>query len=236
MNYRKSYATILFAGLDTNDGVAFFERLTRCGYHCLRVGSLAELRANLGTEAIDILLLNLYMPDGHAADFLKEMRTRSDLPAIVLSDSPDPGEEILCLEAGSDDFCTLRPDDTILLARVRALLRRAQAQIRRVAERNTLGQVEMKDSLQAAVYRGNSLELTPTEYRVLRALGDNLGVPVSRDELVRIVWDSTYLLEHRTVDIHVRNLRQKLSEHGCGLVVASVRGVGYKLSSPTDRS
>ena len=95
----------------------------------------------------------------------------------------------------------------------------------------------MNESLQSAVCRGKSLKLTPTEYKILRALGENMGQPLSREVILREVWDTDYLIDNRLVDSHVRNLRKKLSEGESGLVIASVRGVGYRLAgSPKSRA
>ena len=161
---------------------------------------------------------------------MKELRIRSDIPALVVCDNSDPCDELFCLEAGADDFYTFQHDNAILFARIRSLLRRALAIDRRKNKR-TLGDVEMNDSLQSATCRGMSLKVTPTEFKILRTLGQNLGQPVSREEILNSVWQTEYMIDNRLVDSHVRNLRKKLSDARSGLVIASIRGIGYRLAT-----
>ena len=236
MDYRNAYATILLAGPETDRRAVVLERLAKRGYSCVTADTGVEARTRCKGSSFDLLLLELYMPDGHAADFLKDIRARSDIPTLVFCESADPCDELFCLEAGADDFYTFQRDNAILYARIRSLLRRAHYAERRRHKRN-LGDVEMNESLQSAVCRGKSLKLTPTEYKILRALGENMGQPLSREVILREVWDTDYLIDNRLVDSHVRNLRKKLSEGESGLVIASVRGVGYRLAgSPKSRA
>ena len=76
-----------------------------------------------------------------------------------------------------------------------------------------------------------SLKVTPTEFKILRTLGQNLGQPVSREEILNSVWQTEYMIDNRLVDSHVRNLRKKLSDARSGLVIASIRGIGYRLAT-----
>lgn len=230
MDYQNAYATILLAGPETERRAVVLERLAKRGYSCVTADTGVEARKQCRSSSFDLLLLELYMPDGHAADFLKELRTRSDIPALVVCDNSDPCDELFCLEAGADDFYTFQHDNAILFARIRSLLRRALAVDRRKNKRN-LGDVEMNDSLQSATCRGRSLKVTPTEFKILRTLGQNLGEPVSREEILKSVWQTEYMIDNRLVDSHVRNLRKKLSDGRSGLVVASVRGIGYRLAT-----
>jgi DNA-binding response OmpR family regulator len=230
MGYQNAYATILLAGPETDRRAVVTDRLVRWGYSCVTADTGVEAKNHCRSYSFDLLLLELYMPDGHAADFLKELRTRSDIPALVICDNADPSDELFCLEAGADDFYTFQHDNAVLFARIRSLLRRALAVDRRKNKRN-LGDVEMNDSLQSAICRGKSLKLTPTEFKILRTLGQSVGQPVSREEILMSVWQTEFMIDNRLVDSHVRNLRKKLSEGCSGLVVASVRGVGYRLAT-----
>ena len=235
MNYREVYATILLAGLDAQSRVAVQERLARRGYRCLTADSLSELKALNQDTSVDLLLLHSGMPNGQVASFLREVRMESDTPIIVLSDSTCPDSEIHFLEAGADDFVVVRPDCSILVARVRALMRRTRLLQKQSSSNDILGKVVLNDSLQSALYEERSLKLTPIEYQLLRTLGDNLGEAVSRVELLRRVWDTEYLHDNRLIDTHVRNLRKKLVRANCGLAISSVRGVGYKLTDEARR-
>ena len=209
--------------------------LERAGF---RVNAIADGEAGLQRlfEARpDALVLDLMLPGRSGLEVLREVRDEPatrDLPVLILTARSAEMDKLLGFDHGADDYLTKPFSPRELVARVRALLRRAQP------EKSTglieAGELKIDTLAREASFRDRLLTLTPREFDLLAFFATRPGRVFSRDELLRKVWGYDYLGETRTVDVHVRRLRMKLGERN--RVIHTVTGAGYKLVAPVRAS
>jgi DNA-binding response OmpR family regulator len=205
--------------------------LERAGY---RVSTASDGEAGLKdlfASRPDALVLDLMLPGRSGLEILREVRgeplTR-DLPVVVLTARGAEMDKLLGFEHGADDYLTKPFSTRELIARIRALLRRAKPERGEAVLES--GALRVDPAAREASYRGRSLELTPREFDLLAFFVRHPGRVLSRDELLRKVWGYNYVGETRTVDVHIRRLRQKLGDQEP--VIETVMGAGYKLVAP----
>ena len=207
----------------------------------LQSEGFAVLLAETGERALDLartkdphlILLDLRLPDMSGFDVCRQLRTEGRrMPILMLTARDEELDKVLGLELGADDYVVKPYSLRELLSRIRALLRRAYGELAEASkgERIIFGQVEV-DLERLLVRRGGQLvELTPTEFRLLRYLVTHADRPFSRESLIEAVWgyDGT-IGSARTVDVHMRHLRKKLEEDPANpRWLVTVRGIGYK--------
>ncbi len=194
-----------------------------------------------GSEAIDrwhdvgpdLVLLDLMLPGADGLTVCRAIRRTSDVPIIMLTAKTDPVDVIVGLEAGADDYVTKPFEARVLLARIRAVLRRLHPD--GVAEGGTivLGGLVIDRTAVRVTRHGEPLELSPTEYKLLLVLAENAGRVLSRDALLRLVWDYDYLGDSRLVDVGVARLRSKVEDDPTHpALIQTRRGFGYCLVHP----
>ena len=174
----------------------------------------------------DAVLLDLNLPGRNGFDVCREIRAFSTVPLIMITGRVEEIDRLLGLELGADDYICKPFVAREVVARVRALLRRA-VQWRDAIPNRALA---FDDARHEAKLRGTALDLTPVEYRLLKALGERPGRVLSRAQLLDAIYYDHRVVSDRTVDSHVKNLRRKLVEAGAEDPVESVYGVGYKLT------
>jgi two-component system catabolic regulation response regulator CreB len=202
--------------------------LKREGYGVETAGTLAE--AGRKAEQADLVILDLMLPDGSGFDLLAGLRRLSPAPAvIVLSSRDQEADRVAGLETGADDYVTKPFSPREMVARVRAVLRRAR-QVEPPPSRPELPVTADADTRRAAVH-GRPLELTRVEFDLLLCLLDAPGRVFTRAQLIERIWGDNFAITDRTVDSHVKALRRKVAQAGGepGLI-ETVRGVGYRLS------
>lgn len=197
--------------------------------------------AENGQQALDLarnhdphlILLDIRLPDISGFDVCRQLRTEGKrMPILMLTARDEEVDKVLGLEMGADDYVVKPYSLRELISRIRALLRRAYGELAVPTSENkiTFGSVEVDfDRLQ--IYRESEpVELTPTEFRLLRFLMSHPERPFSRGELIEAVWGYDSDVESdRTVDVHIRHLRQKLEEEPSNPhYLLTVRGIGYK--------
>ena len=185
-------------------------------------GSKAAERVREGRP--DLLVLDLMLPEQSGFDVLKQVRAFSQVPVIILTARDAEHDKILGLELGADDYMTKPFSPGELVARARAVLRRASS-----GESGSLqaGDVELLHEERVVRVGERSLDLTPKEFELLRYLLYNRGIALSRERLLEEVWGYTFYGDARTVDAHIRQLRKKLEDWSP--LIQTVWGVGYKL-------
>lgn len=186
-------------------------------------------------ETPSLVVLDVRLPDGSGFDFCRQMRQLGlRMPVLMLTVQSDELDKVLGLEMGADDYLTKPYRMRELLARIRALLRRAYGELSS-AEGDILyvGDVVI-DRTRAAVSRGGrDLNLTPTEYRLLTFLARHPGQAFSRGQLIENVWGADgEFYDDKTVSVHVRRLREKIeADPSDPQLVLTVPGVGYRLAT-----
>jgi DNA-binding response OmpR family regulator len=197
--------------------------LGRDGMHAERAETLASARGKV--LAVELVILDLALPDGSGFSLLGELARLARPPRVIVLTSRDEDADcVASLEAGADDFVTKPFSPRALVARARAVLRRASSPAPHACPLDVdLGRREVR-------FAGRPVALTKIEFELLSALAECRGRVRTREHLVERVWGEAYALTVRTVDSHVKGLRRKLAEAGAPPeLIETVRGVGFKL-------
>jgi DNA-binding response OmpR family regulator len=201
--------------------------LERSGWRVVWVRSGEEALAELGRHQIRIVILDIRLPGIDGFDVARLVRTRSDVPILMLTARDEEPDRVAGLELGADDYLTKPFSPRELVARMKAVLRRTDG--RSAEDVLTLADVTLNRSAREVAVDGQPVELTTKEFDLLATLLENPGNVVSRDQLLDRVWGMTYPGGTRTVDVHVAQLRRKL---GRPELIRTVRGAGYKTVRP----
>jgi DNA-binding response OmpR family regulator len=177
----------------------------------------------LEQNEVRLAILDLQLPDADGLDLCRAIRTRSRLPIVILTARDDEVDRVTGLELGADDYIPKPFSPRELVARVRAVLRRAEPESD--DELIGLGDVLVDRGGRAVTVDGTPVELTGKEFDLLAYLIDHAGLVVSRERLLDRVWGLTFPGGTRTVDVHVAQLRKKLGRPG---LIRTIRGSGYK--------
>jgi DNA-binding response OmpR family regulator len=184
------------------------------------------------TRRPDAIILDLGLPGMDGLDVIRSLRRDADVPIVVLTARSDEADRIAGLELGADDYVVKPFSPKEVVARVRAVLRRAEAGAR-PAERLVVGDLEVDLVRHRVVAAGRSIRLTPTEFEILAVLARDPGRVFTRGQLLDAVRGFSLETYERAIDGHIRNLRRKLEpEPGAPRYVLTVHGVGYTLAEP----
>ncbi|HXX85743.1 MAG TPA: two-component system response regulator KdpE [Casimicrobiaceae bacterium] len=165
-----------------------------------------------GTRKPDVVILDLGLPDGSGIDFIRDLRTWSAVPVVVLSARVNEADKIEALDAGADDYLTKPFGVGELLARVRAVLRRKLGAGPKDGPVLCFGDVEVDQEKRLVRKGGEEVHLTPIEYRLLSVMIANLGRVLTHRQILREVWGPAYVDQGHYVRIHMAHLRQKLED------------------------
>lgn len=200
------------------------------GFEAEGFRNAADFWQALEKELPQLVLLDIMLPDEDGLHILKRLRAgaeTADLPVMMLTAKSSEYDRVVGLDSGADDYMPKPFGMMELVSRVRALLRRAT---KPAAEDKlfTAGSLVVDVKRRAVTVDGEPVILTYKEFELLCYLLENRGVVLSRDQILTKIWDYNYSGETRTVDVHIRTLRQKLGD--AGALIETVRGVGYRLA------
>lgn len=200
------------------------------GFEAEGFRNAADFWQALEKELPQLVLLDIMLPDEDGLHILKRLRAgaeTADLPVMMLTAKSSEYDRVVGLDSGADDYMPKPFGMMELVSRVRALLRRAA---KPAAEDKlfTAGSLAVDVKRRAVTVDGEPVILTYKEFELLCYLLENRGVVLSRDQILTKIWDYNYSGETRTVDVHIRMLRQKLGD--AGALIETVRGVGYRLA------
>lgn len=183
---------------------------------------------------IDLVVLDLALPKLDGLEVCRRLRARSTVPIIMLTARDEEIDKVIGLEIGADDYITKPFSIREFRSRVRALLRRASlAPAVDAGEEIEVGPVRINRARRRVDVEGRSPELTYVEFELVRILAEQPGRVFSRSDLLEEVWGSSQYRDPRTVDVHVRHLREKLErDAGKPELILTVRGVGYRFREP----
>jgi DNA-binding response OmpR family regulator len=185
----------------------------------------------IGRQPPALLILDLMLPQLDGWEVCRQVRSGTaapDLPIIMLTARDDDVDKIVGLELGADDYVTKPFNPRELVARVKALLRRT-AGLARPATTIHVGDLSIDPQRYEVFVAGESLDLRPKEFDLLRAMAEHSEIVLSREQLLDQVWGYDFYGETRTVDVHIAHLRKKLA--GSNVQIETVLGVGYKLTT-----
>ncbi|MFZ8996854.1 MAG: response regulator [Ilumatobacteraceae bacterium] len=225
--------TLLF--IEDDDGIRLALRLALEdeGYTVHEAVNGASGLATFRQHDVDLILLDLRLPDVSGFDVCRAIRSESIVPIIIITAQTDTYDMVAGLEAGADDYVTKPVVPKELAARIRALLRRVHLHESSPTSRSQVfGDLEVRQDLGIVLKAGVELNLTKTEYRLLCEFADHAGAVLSRDQLLERVWGYEYLGDSRLVDAHVRRLRLKVEDSPDDpRLIVTARGIGYRLMS-----
>jgi len=182
----------------------------------------------LSSKIPDLIILDLMLPDADGIEickYLKSNQNFSSIPIIMLTARADEADKVLGLELGADDYVTKPFSPRELVARVKAVLRRKTQDS---GKKIKIGEILLIDLNKFEVFVENKkIDLTPTEFRILKILASKKGWVFTRDQILDHLWGYEKAVLDRTIDVHIKNLREKLGE--AAKFIKNVRGVGYKI-------
>lgn len=176
----------------------------------------------------DLIILDLMLPDEDGLEIckkLKRMDNFSDVPIIILSAKDTESDRVIGLELGADDYITKPFSPREMVARVKAVLRRKTEKGEKKLEVGDILTVDL-DKYETSVL-GERVELTTTEFKIIKLLSTKKGIVFSREQILDYLWGDEKIVIDRTIDMHVKNLRKKLGM--AAPLIKSIRGIGYKL-------
>jgi len=187
--------------------------------------------AALSADDVDLVLLDLGLPDLDGRAVCRELRARSAVPIIVVSARGEEIDRVTLLELGADDYVVKPFGFRELVARIGAVLRRVSDGRQPVDQQAVIvGDVRIDPRARKVTVAGEAVALTPKEFDLLAYLAADLGAVRTREEIIRDVWDENWWGSTKTLDVHVASVRKKI---GPGLI-ETVRGVGFSLVSPDE--
>ena len=199
--------------------------LKNSGYTAVGFETAGQFYRALESRMPELILLDIMLPDEDGLSILRKLRMRADtqhIPVILVTAKGAEIDKVKGLDGGADDYITKPFGVMEMISRVKALLRRSGG-----AGDSLLvcGSVTLDKEKRMVTANGAPVELTYKEFELLRLLMKNCGIVISRDVIMERVWDTSFEGESRTIDVHVRTLRQKLGESGA--LIKTIRNVGY---------
>ena len=198
--------------------------LEREGFQVQRVATGTDA---LEADGVDVVLLDLGLPDIDGFEVCRRLRSRSDVPILVISARGEEIDRVVGLELGADDYLVKPFGFRELVARIRAVTRRTGA-TPAAARPQQVGALEIDRRTRRVRVAGAEVALTPKEFDLLACLAEEPGTVVTRQELLDEVWDPHWYGPSRTIDVHVASVRKKLGDPRW---VETVRGVGFRLGA-----
>lgn len=209
------------------------------GFACIEAGNTYDAHCLILDERPDIVLLDWMLPGGSGIELLRRLKREDntrDVPVIMLTAKTAEDNIIQGLEVGADDYLTKPFAPRELIARIQALLRRTVALAK--SDRLQLGDILLDGDSQRVFIADEQVSVGPTEFRLLLFFMTHPDRAYSRGQLLDQVWGSNVYVEERTVDVHIRRLRQALQAPSCdcSAYVETVRGTGYRFCVPSART
>jgi DNA-binding response OmpR family regulator len=204
--------------------------LDKAGFDTEKFELADDLYKFLDNKIPDLIVLDLMLPDADGFDVCKDLKKNEqfiNIPIIMLTAKGDETNRVLGLEFGADDYVVKPFSPRELVARVKAVLRRGKVkeEAKQIIE---VGKILKIDLLKVnVIVNEKKVETTPTEFKIIKLLASRIGWVYSRNQLLDHLWGNDKIVVDRTIDVHIRNLREKLGE--AGKFIKNVRGVGYKM-------
>ena len=226
-------ARILFVEDEPSISGPFSKALVRAGFEPLVAATGSAALSLAERLPPDLVLLDLNLPDADGLDVCRELRQRADTPIVMLTARGTETDRIVGLDLGADDYVVKPFSADEVIARIRAVLRRARPA--ETSEPIVVGQLRLEPDTRRATLAGEPIDLSRKEFDLLGELARNAGRVVSREDLMTRVWDENWFGPTKTLDTHIGWLRRKLGEPASApRYIHTVYGVGFLLSAPEE--
>lgn len=204
--------------------------LSASGYDALGLKDGKELDEALKNTKPDLITLDIMLPNEDGISILKRLKNDEryhDIPIIMASAKGEEYDKVIGLDLGSDDYLAKPFGMMEMVSRIKAVLRRSEAVNKKQELRN--GAIYLNNIKHIVIVDDKEIELTLKEYELLLLFMNNIGIVFTREHLLASIWDSNFVGESRTIDVHVGTLRNKLGKYGA--CIKTLRGVGYKMEA-----
>lgn len=204
--------------------------LNASGYDALGLKDGKELDEALKSEKPCLITLDIMLPNEDGISILKRLKNDEryhDIPIIMASAKGEEYDKVIGLDLGADDYLAKPFGMMEMVSRIKAVLRRSEVTNKKQELRN--GPIYLNNIKHIVIVDGKEIELTLKEYELLLLFMNNIGIVFTREHLLASIWDSNFVGESRTIDVHVGTLRNKLGN--CGSCIKTLRGVGYKMEA-----
>lgn len=204
--------------------------LSASGYEALGLKDGKELDEALKNTKPDLITLDIMLPNEDGISILKRLKNDEryhDIPIIMASAKGEEYDKVIGLDLGADDYLAKPFGMMEMVSRIKAVLRRSEAVNKKQELRN--GPIYLNNIKHIVIVDGKEIELTLKEYELLLLFMNNIGIVFTREHLLASIWDSNFVGESRTIDVHVGTLRNKLGKYGA--CIKTLRGVGYKMEA-----
>jgi two-component system response regulator RegX3 len=207
----------------------------REGFSALVAASVGEGLETFRAKSPDLVLLDVMLPDGDGREMLRQIRGISRTPVIMLTARGDEMDRVIGLELGADDYVTKPYSAAEVMARIRAVLRRASAPAAEGRTEIEVGDIRMDLDTRTVSKAGEPVDLALKEFELMRMLMESAGKVVTRTALMDEVWDPNWYGPTKTLDVHVSSLRKKLGDDPAEpRYIHTARGVGFRFASPEE--
>ena len=204
--------------------------LSASGYDALGLKDGKELDEALKNTKPDLITLDIMLPNEDGISILKRLKNDEryhDIPIIMASAKGEEYDKVIGLDLGADDYLAKPFGMMEMVSRIKAVLRRSEVTNKKQELRN--GPIYLNNIKHIVIVDGKEIELTLKEYELLLLFMNNIGIVFTREHLLASIWDSNFVGESRTIDVHVGTLRNKLGKYGA--CIKTLRGVGYKMEA-----
>ena len=204
--------------------------LNASGYDALGLKDGKELDEALKSEKPCLITLDIMLPNEDGISILKRLKNDEryrDIPIIMASAKGEEYDKVIGLDLGADDYLAKPFGMMEMVSRIKAVLRRSEVTNKKQELRN--GPIYLNNIKHIVIVDGKEIELTLKEYELLLLFMNNIGIVFTREHLLASIWDSNFVGESRTIDVHVGTLRNKLGKYGA--CIKTLRGVGYKMEA-----
>ncbi|MDP4182592.1 MAG: response regulator transcription factor [Bacillota bacterium] len=201
--------------------------LKKEGFNVISAGTIKDAH-NLIDKDIELILLDISLPDGSGYDFCKELRTKSQVPVIFMTALDGEANVVFGLDIGGDDYITKPVRISELISRIKAVMRRQRNNDSgKTDDRIISGNIEVQPLKCQVLVNGSEVNLTAAEYKLLLLLIENKGVVLTRNQIVEKLWDiDGNFIDYNTLNVYIKRLREKIETEG-NKHIETVRGLGY---------
>ena len=206
------------------------DNMIKWGFESVYVKDFADITGQFIKEEAHLILLDISLPYYNGYYWCSEIRKISRVPIIFISSNTGNMDIVMAINMGGDDFITKPFDLSVVVAKVQALLRRSYSYQERMDVMEHRG-VILNLSEAAFWYRGSRIELTKNEFRILQILFEQTGKVVSREDIMKKLWDDDYFIDDNTLTVNVARVRKKLEEAGIKDFIVTKKGMGYLIEA-----